>query len=116
MGRLGRGRLSEGCRNKIQKCTFYSVNWRCRSTNIFSIIFLNFEIYCIVPKKLGDILFHIVSPQTMLYIVQMQCMYMYDFLQTLFHTAILGGEGTVMKISTKCNRCGLLQSMSELSG
>ena len=37
---------------------------------------------------------------------------MYDFLQTLFHTAILGGEGTVMKISTKCNRCGLFQTIS----
>ena len=30
--------------------------------------------------------------------------YMYDSSQTLFHTAILGGEWTVMKISTKCNR------------
>ena len=75
-------------------------------------IFLNFEIYCIVPKKLGDILFHIVSPQTMSYITQMQ--YMFDFLQMLFHTAVLGGEGTVMKISTKCNLCGLFQTMSEL--
>ena len=89
------------------------MNWRCRSTKIFGIVFRNFEIYCIVPKKLGDILFHIVSPQTMSYIAQMQCMY--DFLQTLFHMVILGGEGTVMKISTKCNRCGLFQSMSELS-
>ena len=71
------------------------MNWRFRSTKIFAIIFLNFEIYCIVPKKLGDILFHIVSPQTMSYIAQMQ--YMYDFSQALFHTAILGGEGTVMK-------------------
>ena len=59
---------------------------------IFAIIFLNFEMYCIVTKKLGDILFHIVSPQTMSYIAQMQ--YMYDFLQTLFHTAIHGGKGT----------------------
>ena len=82
------------------------------STKLFA-IFLNFEIYCIVPKKLGDILFHIVSPQTMSYIAQMQ--YMYDFLQALFHTAILGGEGTVMKISMKCNRCDLSQTMSELS-
>ena len=81
---------------------------------MFAIIFLNFEIYCIVPKKLRDILFHIVSPQTMSYIAQTQ--YMYDFLQTLFHMAILGGEGTLMKISTKCNRCGLFQTMSELSG
>ena len=53
-------------------------------------------------------------PETMSCIAQMQCMY--DFLQTLFHTAILGGEGTVMKTSTKCNQCGLFQSMSELSG
>ena len=90
------------------------MNWRCRSTKIFAIVFLNLEIYCIVPKKLGDILFHIVSPQTMSYIAQMQ--YMYDFLQTLFHTAILGGEGTVMKIRTKCNPCGPFQTMSELSG
>ena len=58
--------------------------------------------------KLGDILFQVVSPQTMSYIALMQ--YMYDFLQTLFHTAILGGEGTVMKISTKCNWCGLFQT------
>ena len=28
---------------------------------------------------------------------------------------ILGGEWTVMKISTKCNRCDLFQTMSELS-
>ena len=28
---------------------------------MFAITFLNFEIYCIVSKKLGDILFHIVS-------------------------------------------------------
>ena len=91
------------------------MNWRCRSTKIFAIIFLNFEICCTVPKKLGDILFHIVSPpQTMSYIAQMQ--YMYDFLQKLFHTAILGGEGTVMKISMKCNQCGLFQTMLELSG
>ena len=68
VGRLGRGRLSEGCRNKIQRCTIWSVNWRCRSTKIFAIIFLNFRINCIVPKKLGDILFHIVSAQTMSYI------------------------------------------------
>ena len=38
-----------------------------------------------------------------------------DSSQMLFHTAILGGEWTVMKISTKCNRCDLLQTMSELS-
>ena len=81
------------------------MNWPCRSTKIFAIVFLIFEIYCIVPKKLGDILFHIVSPQTMSYNAQMQ--YMYDFLQTLFHTAVLDGKGTVMKISTKCNRCGV---------
>ena len=81
---------------------------------MFAITFLNLEIYCIVPKKLGDILFHIVSPQTMSYIAQMQ--YMYDFLQTLFQTAILGGEGTVIKISMKCNRCGLFQTISGVSG
>ena len=40
----------------------------------------------------------------------------HDFLQTLFHTVILEDEGTVMKISTKCNWCGLFQTMSELSG
>ena len=74
------------------------MNWRCRSTKIFAIVFLNLEIYCIVPKKLGDILFHIVSPQTRSYIAQMQCMY--DFLQALFHTVILSGEGAVMKIIT----------------
>ena len=90
------------------------MNWHCRSTKIFAITFLNFEICCISPKKLGDILFHIVFPQTMSYITQMQ--YMYDFLQTLLHMATLGGEGTVIKISTKCDRCGLFQTMSELSG
>ena len=57
--------------------------------------------------------FHIESSQTLSYIAQMQ--YMYDFLQMLFHTAILSGEGTVMKISTKCNRCDLFQTISELS-
>ena len=77
------------------------------------ILAINFEIYCIVPKKLGDILLHIVSQQTMSYIAQM--LYMYDFLQKLFHTAILEGDGTVMKISTKCNQRGLFQTMSELS-
>ena len=88
------------------------MNWRYRSTKIFAIIFLNLEIYCIAPKKLGDILFHIVSPQTMSYIAQIQ--YIYDFLQTLFYMAILGGDGTVMKISKKCNRCGLFQTISGL--
>ena len=83
MGRLGRGRLSEGCLNKIQRCTFYSVNWPCRSTKLFAIIFLNFEINCIVPKKLGDILFHIVSPQTMSCIAQMQ--YIAHFRRSHFH-------------------------------
>ena len=41
--------------------------------------------------------------------------YMYDSSQTLFHMAILGGEWTVMKLSTKCDRCDLFQTMSELS-
>ena len=50
-----------------------------------------------------NFLVHIVSSQIKSYVAQMQ--YMYDFLQTLFHTAILGGEGTVMKISSKCNLC-----------
>ena len=88
-------------------------DWRCRSTKIFAIILLNLEIYYIVPKKLVNFFFHVVSSQTMLYIAQMQ--YMYDFLQTLFHTAILGGEGTVMAVSTKCNQCDLFQTISELS-
>ena len=48
---VGRGRLIEGCRNKIQRCTVVSsVNWRCRFTKIFAIIFLKLEIYYIVPK------------------------------------------------------------------
>ena len=68
--------------------------------------------YYIVREKLSNI-FHIVSSQTTSYIAQMQ--YTYDSSQTLFHTAILGGEWTVMKISTKCNRCDLFQTMSELS-
>ena len=75
-------------------------------------IYLNLEIYYIVREKLSNI-FYIVSSQTTSYITQMQ--YMYDSSQTLFHTAILGGERTVMKISTKCNRCDLFQTMSELS-
>ena len=87
---------------------------RCRSTKICAIILFNFEIDCIVPKKLGDILFHIMSPQTTSYIAQMQ--YMYDFLQTLFLMAILGGEETVMKINMKCNWCVMFQTISELSG
>ena len=89
------------------------MNWRRRSIKIFAIIFLNLEICYIVPKKLVDFFFHIESSQTLTYIAQMQ--YMYDFLQMLFHTAILGGEGTVMKMSTKCNRCDLFQIISELS-
>ena len=28
------------------------VDWRCRSTDVFAIIFLHLEIYYIVPKKL----------------------------------------------------------------
>ena len=63
-------------------------------------------------QEVGRHFFHIISPQTTSNIAQMQ--YMNDFLQTLFH--ILGGERTVMKISTKCNRCDLFQTMSELSG
>ena len=59
--------------------------------------------YYIVREKLS---------KTSSYIAQMQ--YMYDSSQTLFHTAILGGEWTVMKISTKCNRSDLFQTMSEL--
>ena len=89
------------------------MNWRCRSTKIFAIKFLNLEIYYTVPKKLVSFLFHIVSLQTKSYVAQMQ--YMYDCLQTLFHTPILGGEGTVIKISTKCNQCYIFQTMSELS-
>ena len=87
------------------------MNWCCRSTKIFAIIYLNLEVYNIVREQLSNI-FHIVSSQTTSYIAQMQ--YMYDSLQT-FHMAILGGEWTVMKISTKCNWCDLFQTMSELS-
>ena len=64
-------------------------------------------------QEIVRIFFHIVSSQTTSYIAQMQNMY--GFLQILFHTAILGDEGTVMKISTSCNRCNLFQTMSELS-
>ena len=72
--------------------------------------------------KLGNLLhstrevveyFFILCPRkTTSYIAQVQ--YMYDSSQT-FHTAIVGGEWTVMKISTKCSRCDLFQTMSELS-
>ena len=51
---LGRGRLIEGCRNKVERCTVYSVNWRCRSTKLFA-IYLNLEIYYIVREKLSNI-------------------------------------------------------------
>ena len=64
-------------------------------------------------QKVGRNFFHIVSSQTTSYSAQMQ--YMYDFLHTLFHKAILGGEGTIRKISMQCNRCDLFQTMSELS-
>ena len=89
-----------------------SVNWRCKSTKIFALMCLNLEIYYIVREKLSNI-YYIVSSQRTSYIAQMQ--YMYNSLQTLFHTAILGGEWTVMKISAKCNRYNLFQTMSELS-
>ena len=46
-------------------------------------------------QEVGRNFFHIVSLQTTTYISQMQ--YTYDFLHTLFHMVILGGEGTVMK-------------------
>ena len=59
--------------------------------NIYNNIFK--LLYYIVSKKLGNIFFHVLSPQTTSYIAQMQ--YMCEFLQKLFHTAILGGEGTV---------------------
>ena len=55
VGRLGRGRLIEGYRNKIERCTVWSVNWRCMSTKIFAIIYLNLEIYYIVREKLSNI-------------------------------------------------------------
>ena len=82
------------------------------STKLFAIIYLNLEIITYYARSCR-IFFHIVSSQTTSYIAQMQ--YTYDSSQTLFHTAILGGEWTVMKISTKCNRCDLFQTMSELS-
>ena len=65
------------------------MNWRCRSTKIFA-IFLNLESYDISSETLVE-MFFILCP----YIAQMQ--YMYDFLQTLCNTAILGGEETIMK-------------------
>ena len=64
-------------------------------------------------QEVVDVFFHIVSSQTRSYMAQMQ--YMYASLQTFFHTAILDGERTLMKISTKCNPCDLSQTMSELS-
>ena len=67
-----------------------------------------------ITQEVGRNVFHIVSSQTTSCIAWMQ--YMYDcFLRTLCHTAILDGEGTIMKMSTKCNRCYLFQTMSELS-
>ena len=64
-------------------------------------------------REVVEYFFHIVSSQTTSYIAQMQ--YMYDSSQTLFHTAMIGGEWAVMKISTKCYLCYLFQTMSELS-
>ena len=52
---LGRGRLIEGCRNKVERCTVLSVNLRSRSTKLFAIIYLNLEIYYIVREKLSNI-------------------------------------------------------------
>ena len=54
-GGLGRGSLIESCRNKVGRCTVKSVNWRCRSTKLFAIIYLNLEIYYIVREKLSNI-------------------------------------------------------------
>ena len=54
-GGLGRCRLIEGCRNKVERCTVYSVNWRCRSTKLFAIIYSNLEIYYKVREKLSKI-------------------------------------------------------------
>ena len=62
-------------------------------------------------QEVGRIFYHTVSSQTTSYIAA-QMRYMYDFLQTLFNTAILGGEGSVMKVSRKCNPCDLFQTMS----
>ena len=45
---LGRGRLTEGCRNKVER-------WHCRSTKVFAIIYVNLEIYYIVREKLSNI-------------------------------------------------------------
>ena len=74
---------------------FKGVRFSPWSTKIFAIIFLNLEIYNIVLKKLSSVFFILCPPIQRTYIAQMQ--YIYDSLQTLFHTAILGGEGTVMK-------------------
>ena len=52
---LGRGRLTEGCRNKAERRTVESVNWCSRSTKIFAIIYLNLEIYYIEREKLSNI-------------------------------------------------------------
>ena len=90
------------------------VDWLCRSTKIFCNNIFKHENLLHYTQEVGRYFFHVVSSQITLYIAQMQ--YMYDFLQTLFQTAILGDEGTVMKVSTKYNRCDLFQTMSELSG
>ena len=62
-------------------------------------------------QEVGRIFYDTVSSQTTSYIAA-QMQYMYDFLQTLFHKAILGGEGTLIKVSRKCNRCDLFLTMS----
>ena len=61
-------------------------------------------------QEVGQIFYHTVSSQTTSYIAA-QMQYMYDFLQTLFHMVILDGEGTLMKVSRKRNRCELFQTM-----
>ena len=36
------------------------MNWRCRSTKLFAIVYLNLEIYYIVREKLSNIFSHCV--------------------------------------------------------
>ena len=62
-------------------------------------------------QEVGQTFYHTVSSQTTSYIAA-QMQYMCDFLQSLFHSAILDGGGTVMKVSRKCYRCDLFQTKS----
>ena len=106
-GRLGRGRLIESCRNKIQSCTVSSMNWRCRFTKFFA-IFLTWKFITWYPRTWLKFFF-ILCPRKQRHTSHRcsTCMISYRNCFTR--------PSSVMKISTKCNRCDQVQTMSEVS-